>query len=57
MDDTTDTLTRPETGSVGRRLRRDPRSNFPIDFSLGRGRWVHTLDELLTAEVLFRLGL
>ena len=24
-----------------------PRGDFPIDFSLGRARWVHTLDELL----------
>jgi hypothetical protein len=24
-----------------------PRGDFPIDFSLGRGRWIRTLDELL----------
>jgi|GEM_PF-1794504 len=28
-----------------------PRGDFPIDFSLGRGRWVHTLDELLPPAV------
>lgn len=28
-----------------------PRGDFPIDFSLGRGRWVHTLDELLPPAI------
>jgi hypothetical protein len=28
-----------------------PRGDFPIDFSLGRGRWVRTLDELLAPSI------
>ncbi len=28
-----------------------PRGDFPVDFSLGRGRWVRTLDELLPPAV------
>lgn len=28
-----------------------PRGDFPIDFSLGRARWVHTIDELIPPTV------